>query len=69
MLLAATVIEHGSRRVIGNYTLTIPNRALRTATPEGVLSETELPNGDRLLTYTPPRETRGALRITRRKAG
>ena len=56
LLLAAAVIEHGTRRVIGPYTLTLPKRAIRAASAEGTLAETELPSGDRLLTYAPPRE-------------
>ena len=56
LLLAAVVVEYGTRRVIGAFTLTIPRRSLRAASAEGTLAETELPNGDRLLTYTPPRQ-------------
>ena len=57
LLLAAAVMEYGTRRVIGPYTLTIPKRAIGAASAEGTLSETQLPNGIRLVRYTPPRET------------
>ena len=53
-LLAAAVLEHDSRRVIGPYTLTISRRSMRAASAEGKLAETGLPNGDRVLTYSPP---------------
>ncbi|HZN65378.1 MAG TPA: hypothetical protein VFB66_08750 [Tepidisphaeraceae bacterium] len=55
-MLAAAVIEYGTRRVRPYY-LILPRRALRAAGGEGRLSEAELPNGDRLLTYSPPRES------------
>ena len=55
LLLAAAVVEHGTRRVVGPHVLAIPRRALRAAADAGKLTETELPNGDRILTYTPPR--------------
>ena len=55
-LLAAAVVEHGTRRVVGPYVLTIPRPAFSSVAAGGELHETELPNGDRLLTYSPPRE-------------
>jgi hypothetical protein len=54
-LLAAAVVEYGSRKVVGPFALTIPRRALRHVTGEGTLSVTDLANGSRLLTYSPPR--------------
>jgi hypothetical protein len=54
-LLAAAVVEFGTRRVVGPYALTIPRRAFRHVTGEGTLSVTDLASGDRLLAYTPPR--------------
>jgi hypothetical protein len=57
LLLAAAVIHYGTKRVVGPYVLTIPKRAIAAASAEGTLAETELPNGDRLVRYTPPRET------------
>ena len=56
LFLAAAVIEYGTRRVVGPYVLTIPKRALRAAGEAGTLAETDLPNGDRLVMYSPPRE-------------
>jgi hypothetical protein len=55
LLLAAAVVEFGTRKVVGPYALTIPRRAFRHVTGEGTLSVTDLANGNRLLTYTPPR--------------
>ena len=54
-LLAAVVAEYGTRKAIGPYTLTVPRRALGAAAGEGTLAAVELPNGDRLLTYSPPK--------------
>ena len=51
------MVEFGTRRAVGPFYLIVPRRALRAASAEGTLTEAELPNGDRLLTYTPPRET------------
>ena len=52
-LLAAVVMEFGTRKVIGPYILIIPPRALRQVSDEGKLSAIELASGGRLLTYTP----------------
>jgi hypothetical protein len=56
-LLAAAVIEYGTRRVVGPYVLTIPRRSLRLVSTGGRLAEYELPGGGVVVTYTPPRET------------
>jgi hypothetical protein len=54
-LLAAAVVEFRTRKVVGPYALKIPRRAFHHVTDEGTLSVTDLANGDRLLTYMPPR--------------
>ena len=60
-LLIAAVVEHGNRKLVGPYTLTIPPRALRVADAEGGnLATLDLPDGNLLLTYTPPRPARPA---------
>jgi hypothetical protein len=53
-LLIAAVVEHGNRKLIGPYTLTIPRRALRTADAGGQLATLEV-GGGLLVTFRPPR--------------
>ena len=55
-LMAAVVVELGTRKVVGPHALVIPRRALRAVAGGGTLAATDLPNGGRLVTYTPPRE-------------
>jgi hypothetical protein len=51
-LLVAAVVEYGTRKLIGPYTLAIP----RVADADGgKLATLELADGRLLLTYTPPR--------------
>ena len=54
--LAAIVVECGVRRGSGPYRLTVSQRSIRAASADGALSDTELPEGARLLTYSPSRE-------------
>jgi len=54
-LLAAAVVEFGTRKVVGPYALKIPRRAFRDLADDAKLAVMELPNGDRLLTYSTPR--------------
>ena len=56
--LCAVVVECGVRRGAGPYRLTVSQRSIRAVTQEGALSDTELPEGARLITYSPPRPSR-----------
>ena len=67
-MLAAVVVEFGTRKVVGPHALTIPRRALRAVTDDGKLATMTLPNGDRLLMYTPPQPpAKQAVRYPRLK--
>jgi len=53
-LLIAAVVEHGNRKLIGPYTLTLPRRALREADAGGNLATLDV-GGGLLVTFTPER--------------
>jgi hypothetical protein len=60
-LLIAAVVEHGNRKLIGPYTLTIPRRALHSADAGGNLATLEV-RGGLLVTFTPERPAPKAKR-------
>jgi hypothetical protein len=52
-LLIAAVVEHGTRKLVGPYSIRIPRCALHTADAGGKLATLELPGGGLLVTFAP----------------